>query len=203
MIHRTNIGSEYEGMTHQNGRPTVSIVMLVGGTRRFLDMTLASVLAQTFRDFELILVCKEGQRSEIELYPFPDILFHRLSKLNFLGENYCRGGESSTLMAEVTFRSGSYLSTFDRATIEKRVADDLVKLGFINQEDIVSIETRSERYAYVIYDLDHRKNVDRVLGYLRESGIECVGRFAEFEYLNSDGVVEHTLKLAERLNANV
>ena len=134
--------------------------------------------------------------------PSPDILFHRLSKLNFLGENYCRGDESSTLMAEVTFRPESYLSSLDRATIEKRVADDLVKLGFINHEDIVSIETRSERYAYVIYDLAHRKNVDYILDYLRKNGIDCVGRFAEFEYLNSDGVVEHTLKLAERLNAN-
>ncbi len=67
MIHRTNIGSEYEGMTHQNGRPTVSIVIPVGGTLRFLNI-LASVLAQTFRDFELILVCEEEQRLEIERY---------------------------------------------------------------------------------------------------------------------------------------
>lgn len=133
--------------------------------------------------------------------PDPDVLFHRLSNLNFLGEAYCREGEASTLMAEVTFRPGSYLSTLGRATIEKRVVDDLVKVGFIKPEDVLSVETRTERYAYVIYDLDHRKNVDHVLGYLREQGIECAGRFAEFEYLNSDGVVLNTMKLAERLNA--
>lgn len=134
--------------------------------------------------------------------PDPDILFHRLSKLNFLGEAYCREGEASTLMAEVTFRPDSYLSTLDRATIEKRVVDDLVKIGFIRREDVVSVEIRTEHYAYVIYDLDHRKNVDHVLSYLRDQGIECVGRFAEFEYLNSDGVVEHTLRLAREINAS-
>ncbi len=135
--------------------------------------------------------------------PDQEILFHRLSKLNFLGESYCREGDASTLMAEVTFRPDSYLSTLDQAAIQKRVVDDLVKLGFIRAEDVVSVETRTERYAYVIYDLDHRRNVDCVLGYLRDQGIECAGRFAQFEYLNSDGVVESTLKLAEKLNAEV
>ena len=134
--------------------------------------------------------------------PDPDILFHRLSKLNFLGESYCREGEASTLMAEVTFRPGSYLSTLGRAAVEGRVVDDLVTLGFIAREDVVSVETRTEHYAYVIYDLGHRRNVDCVLGYLRERGIECAGRFAQFEYLNTDGVVENTLRLAEQLNAD-
>jgi protoporphyrinogen oxidase len=133
--------------------------------------------------------------------PDPDVIFHRLSKLNFLGEAYCRDGDASTLMAEVTFRPSSYLGTLDRAAIERRVVDDLVKIGFIDAADVVSIDVRTEKYAYVIYDLDHRKNVDLVLGYLREKGIESVGRFAEFEYLNTDGVVEHTMQLAERLNA--
>ena len=133
--------------------------------------------------------------------PDPDVIFHRLSKLNFLGENYCRQGDASTLMAEVTYRPGSYLGSLDRKAIEERVIGDLEKLGFIKADDVVSVETRTERYAYVIYDLDHRKNVDLVLSWLREQSIESVGRFAEFEYLNSDGVVEHTLALAQKINA--
>ena len=131
--------------------------------------------------------------------PDQDIIFHRLSKLNFLGEQYCRDDGSVTLMAEVTFRPDSYLSTIKKDEIEKIVINDLVKLGFIKSEDVVSVETRTEKYAYVIYDLNHRKNADVVLGYLRNMGIESVGRFAEFEYLNTDGVVEHTLALARKM----
>lgn len=133
--------------------------------------------------------------------PDPEIIFHRLSKLNFLGDNYCREGDASTLMAEVTYRPNSYLDSLDRGAIEERVISDLVKLGFVNADDVVSVDTRTEKYAYVIYDLDHRKNVDLVLSWLRAQGIESVGRFAEFEYLNSDGVVEHTLALARKINA--
>lgn len=132
--------------------------------------------------------------------PDADIMFHRLSKLNFLGENYSRENGASTLMAEVTFRPDSYLGNLSTAAIEQRIVDDLVKLNLIDREDVVSIQTRTTKYAYVIYDLDHRKNTDTVLDYLKSIGILCAGRFAEFEYLNTDGVVERTLKLAEKLN---
>ncbi len=158
--------------------------------------------ALLFNSIHIVMlhVKRDAIGNHFALYiPDPDIIFHRLSKLNFLGANYCRDGDASTLMAEVTFRPGSYLGTLGREAIEQRVISDLIKLGFIKQEDVVSTETRTEKYAYVIYDLDHRRNVDLVLGYLRTLGIECVGRFAEFEYLNSDGVVEHTMKLARSL----
>ena len=38
------------------------------------------------------------------------------------------------------------------------------------------------------------------IGWLREQGIRCAGRFAEFEYLNTDTVAERTLALARELN---
>ena len=40
-----------------------------------------------------------------------------------------------------------------------------------------------------------------VLDYLSEQNIRCCGRFAEFQYMNSDQVVEHTIRLAKELNA--
>jgi UDP-galactopyranose mutase len=84
-----------------------------------------------------------------------------------------------------------------------KVTGDLVRLGFIRKEDILDTAVRSERYAYVIYDLNHRATVDKVLGYLRGIGVRCAGRFAEFEYLNTDGVVERTLKLARELGSEI
>lgn len=132
----------------------------------------------------------------------PDIVFHRLSKLNFLGESYCRPDGGSTVLLEITFRPGSYLASLPAAEIERRAITDFVGLGFAEADDVVSSEIRTEEYAYVIYDLDHRTNADRVLGHLRAIGIESAGRFAQFEYLNSDGVVENTLALAEKLNRN-
>lgn len=132
--------------------------------------------------------------------PEKDVIFHRLSKLDFLGDQYKRANGESTLMAEVTFRPNSYLDSLSVNDIQEKVISDLVGLNFIEKNDVVAIETRTEKYAYVIYDLDHRKNVDIVLNYLKSIGIESVGRFAEFEYLNSDAVVERSLSLADKIN---
>lgn len=134
---------------------------------------------------------------------FPDksVIFHRLSKLGFLGKSYELEGEATTLMAEITFRPGSYLSTLSTEEIQRRVIEDLERVGYVDAKEVFAVETRSFPYAYVIYDLDHRKNVDTLLGYLRSQGIESAGRFAEFEYLNSDQVVERTLALSRRLNS--
>jgi protoporphyrinogen oxidase len=132
----------------------------------------------------------------------PGILFHRLSKLNSLGEGYCLPGGGSSLMAEITFRPNSYLQNLDREAIKRRVVADLAKLNLIDNADVLDVDVKTFPYAYVIYDLNHRKNTDFVLNYLSKIGIACCGRFAEFEYLNSDGVVERTRKLADRLNGD-
>lgn len=130
----------------------------------------------------------------------PEIIFHRLSKLNFLGKSYTRPDGGSTLLLEVTFRPDSYLASLPVEEIQRRAIEDLASQGLIDASDVVSAEVRTEEYAYVIYDLDHRKNADRVLSYLESIGISSAGRFAQFEYLNSDGVVENTLELARKLN---
>ena len=133
-------------------------------------------------------------------FPDPNIIFHRVSKLNFLGESYCPADGGTVLLAEVTFRPDSYLGSLSVKAIEDEIVVNLGALGLIDPNDVTAIETKTEKYAYVIYDLDHRRNADTVLNYLKSIGIRCAGRFAEFEYLNTDGVVEHTLKLARELN---
>ena len=87
-----------------------------------------------------------------------------------------------------------------REEIRKRVLEDLEKINFVKKKDVTGVEIRSFKYAYVIYDLDHRKNTDKVLNYLSGLGIYSAGRFAEFEYMNSDKVAEHSKALAEKLN---
>ena len=94
----------------------------------------------------------------------------------------------------------SHLSALKKEEIQQRVIDDLDKLNLIKKKDVIDAVSRNFKYAYVIYDLEHRKNADRVLKYLLNVGIRCCGRFAEFEYLNMDAVVEHSYKLAKKLN---
>ena len=111
-----------------------------------------------------------------------------LSKLNFLGENYHMEGYTN-LMVEVTFRPG-LKEDLSKKDLEQAVINDLEKSNLVYRKDIDSIFTNTFKYAYVIYDKDHRKNTDKILNYLRSINIEPLGRFGTFEYINSDKAIE-------------
>ena len=134
--------------------------------------------------------------------PDKGTIFHRFTRLNFLGDNYKLPNDQSTLMVDVTFRPGSHLASLPQTQIVEQVVQGLVAHKLIEAEDIIDTSIRYAPYAYVIYDLDHRRNADFVLNHLRGRGIPSAGRFAQFEYLNTDGVVEQTLKLAQHVNSD-
>lgn len=129
----------------------------------------------------------------------PDIIFHRLTKLNYLGSNYRLAGGGTTLLAEITFRPDLRSAIPSGQSLVKRVINDLLKLKFINESDVLASAVRTFDYAYIIYDLNHRSAVDLVLGYLKTRGIMSVGRFAEYAYINTDQVVEKTQAAARLL----
>ncbi len=128
-----------------------------------------------------------------------DVIFHRINKLDFMGGEYHIPG-SSTFLAEVTFREGDIYDEMNENELVNRCIDDLVKIKFIKEKASVNFtDIKKEKYAYVIYDLKHRENCDYVLSAFRDMGIESNGRFAEFEYINMDKVIEHSMQLAKKL----
>lgn len=133
------------------------------------------------------------------MVPDPGIMFHRVSKLDFLGENYSRAG-TATLMAEITYREGDACSRSTDREIVDSVLEGLLELGFIEDKKANFWDVQRVKYAYVIYDLGHRKNVDTVKGYLASIGISVCGRFGEYEYLNMDQVIGHARELAGRMD---
>lgn len=128
----------------------------------------------------------------------PNLIFHRISKLNFLGENYYVGGYTN-LMVEVTFRPG-LKEDMNKEELEEKIIKDLEKSNLVKKEDIESIFTNTFKYAYVIYDKEHRNNTDKILNYLRSINIEPLGRFGTFEYINSDKAIELAKDMANILN---
>ena len=55
------------------------------------------------------------------------------------------------------------------------------------------------QYGYPVYDLDYRKNVTILRDSIAASGLRLLGRFAQFDYINSDVCVERALALAAEL----
>lgn len=132
------------------------------------------------------------------MFPQPDIIFHRLSRLNFLGDNYCPKDGSSTIALEITFRDGDPISKMSQDQLISQCLSDLTKLKLAKEEELNFTSVHSEKYAYVINDLNQRKNKEIILNYLHDLGILCNGRFAEFEYLNMDQVIEHSIACSDK-----
>ena len=134
--------------------------------------------------------------------PDPETVFHRICFMGFFSKNMVPEGKSS-LIAEVTTRKGHELYNVSDSGLIQKVIDDANRLGIIDKGDVITTDVKNIEYGYVIYDLDHGSNMKVIRDYFSSSGIELLGRFAEFEYINMDEVIRRSKKLAEKLNVMV
>jgi len=130
--------------------------------------------------------------------PDAAILFHRISfPQNFSRRNVPEG--ASSVMAEITANEGDGVWEMTDEQILERTIADLMSIGFINPDKIVYRRVVRFQYGYPVYDLDYRKNVTTVRESIAATGLRLLGRFAQFDYINSDVCVERALTLASEL----
>ncbi|HEU4758798.1 MAG TPA: FAD-dependent oxidoreductase, partial [Dehalococcoidia bacterium] len=133
-------------------------------------------------------------------FPQPELVFNRVCFLHSFSPGCVPPGMYS-LLAEVSCRPDDEVWRSSDEQITRRVAGELAGEGFILERDIVTTDVYRTPYSYVVYDLDYRRHRDRVRAYAESLGISLLGRFAEFEYLNSDQCFARAEALAQRLNA--
>jgi protoporphyrinogen oxidase len=131
--------------------------------------------------------------------PDPEVLPHRVCYMGFFSPNMVREGTSS-LIAEITCRPGSDVDNAGKDWVLQKSIDDLDRVGVIRKENVIATEIRRIEYAYPVYDLHYTKNSQIVRNYFSSIGVHLLGRFAEFEYINSDECLRRAVALAERLN---
>ncbi len=137
------------------------------------------------------------------MIPDKDVIFHRLSKLDFLGCNYGRKN-TATYMMEVTYRRESDFSSWDEERLKSKFIEGLKKINFIeNEEEIIEMTFRCFPYAYVIYDLDHSNNMKQIRNYFEQEEVVLNGRFGNFEYWNMDRVIEESRKVSNEIVARL
>jgi protoporphyrinogen oxidase len=138
-------------------------------------------------------------KNQVAVYfPDPDLVFHRVCFYHVYGGDCVPPGMYSAV-AEITTPGERGIWLENDQEIASRVVDDLVREGFIKHSSVVTTDVCRVKYSYVVYDLDYKRNVEFVRAYVRSLGIELLGRFAEFEYLNTDQCFARAMKLATQL----
>ncbi len=130
--------------------------------------------------------------------PQSDLLFHRLCFYGYFGNNYVPEGTSS-VVAEITANEGDAVWSMTDEQVAGHVVDGLAREGFLEKKDVILTDVQRTKYAYVIYDIDYEKNLGIIYEYCKQQGIELCGRFAEFVYYNSDGVIRSAKTVAARV----
>ena len=155
--------------------------------------------------YNSIIICLVNIKGNIAgdnfafMIPDKEIIFHRLSKLDFLGKKYSIKGTTSFLV-EITFKQGDLISKMSNTKIFKKIFQGMEKLKFCKKiKDINFYEIKKFKYAYVIYDLNHRANVDSILNYYEKKNIFNAGRLGSWEYLNSDQVIFQSENLIKKI----
>jgi protoporphyrinogen oxidase len=128
--------------------------------------------------------------------PDKEILTHRISFPSGYSTGTVPPGKSS-ILAEITCNYGDALWNLSDDKLIDKTIDDLNRLNIISKGDVSFTVLKRLKYAYVINDLDYQKNLTIVSEFLKSQGIDSVGRFAEFQYLNMDGCIRNAIDYFE------
>ena len=124
--------------------------------------------------------------------------FHRLSfPANFSPDTAPPG--KSSIATEVAFSDVRPLAE-DEAV--ERTVEALRTARILRPDDRIElVHTERIEPAYVIYDLDHPRNVAVIRDWLREHGVWTAGRFGEWQYFNMDHSMRSGRTAAEQILA--
>ena len=106
----------------------------------------------------------------------------------------------SAVLAEITCNEGDDVSKMSDEELISHTVDGLVRMGILPARDsVVHTAVDHFKFAYVVYDLDYQKNIKIVREYLEgTAGVDLVGRFSEFEYINMDGCIRSAMNFVEK-----
>jgi protoporphyrinogen oxidase len=130
----------------------------------------------------------------------PDIAFHRVSFPKAFSDA-CVPEGSSSVMAEITASEGDDVWGRTDDEIVKQTIADLSRMMLLDPDTVTYTRVVRFTYGYPVYDLDYRANVTVLRESIRSTGMHLLGRFAEFDYINSDVCVERALALGAQLQS--
>jgi UDP-galactopyranose mutase len=145
-------------------------------------------------------VGRENLTEKHWIYYPEDTVFHRI----FVQGNaspHCNPPGGFGLTCEITYSDAKPLPCDGEALIQ-RCIDDCRSVGIFGTDDpIITANQVDLPVAYVVYDHGRKQNVETIRQWLSGQGIVLAGRYAEWEYYNSDHAFIAGRKAAEDVRA--
>jgi len=139
-----------------------------------------------------VAVGREAPKTHWIYVPDENIVFHRYTWVsNYSPYNAPKG--KSLLLAEITITPGQF--------VDERLADivvkDLVRLGVVEEKEILFTRIWFHEYGYPIHRIGTGEARDYVTKYMEELRITLAGRWGTWRYLNMDMVMKHVKELED------
>jgi UDP-galactopyranose mutase len=143
-------------------------------------------------------VGRENLTEKHWIYYPEETVFHRI----FVQGNaspYCNPPGGFGLTCEITYSEAKPLPCDGDALIQ-RCIEDCHQVGFFKPEDPIWAANQVDMpVAYVVYDHERARNVAHIREWLTHHDIVLAGRYAEWEYYNSDHAFVAGKKAAEQV----
>lgn len=175
------------------------ISMLDGFSKKKLEEKISKI---KFRS--MILVIFEFNTNDtlpfrVMIFPEKKVIFNRLFEQNKYSEETVESGKS-IVVADITVDSNDKFLKLSDAEIIKKVKNDFKRLSFLNKKVITSVKVKKIPHAYVVPDINTRKNFFEILHELKQiENLFLLGRFSVGEYDNSDFALDNGLRIGEYL----
>jgi protoporphyrinogen oxidase len=206
MIHRTadrwEIGNGSENITADRIISTIPLQILLSTLAYVPDGVRAACDALRYNSIACVSIGFRGTPPNFSWMYVPEDewgMFNRLSFPSNFSTQVAPEG-CVAVLAEITYNKEDCISKMTNEELIAHTINSLVRMGIIpNTADVVHTAVDHSKFAYVIYDLDYLKNIKITREYLEKTvGVDILGRFSQFEYLNMDGCIRNVLNFIQK-----
>lgn len=158
-----------------------------------------AVAALRYNSIACISVGIKGSVPDISWMYIPEDRWGAFNRLSFPSNFSAKVAPDgcSSILAEITYNEGDDISRMSDEEIIKHTVSGLTDMGLV-KNNVVHTAVDRFKYAYVVYDTEYLKNINIVRDWVEAQGIDLVGRFSQFEYLNMDGCIRSVLNFVEK-----
>ncbi|HEX3001465.1 MAG TPA: FAD-dependent oxidoreductase [Methanoregula sp.] len=197
------ISNGKETLTADRIISTIPLQLLLPCLENVPDEVTAACRALVYNSLVCINIGIRGPIPPISWMYVPDKKLGMTNRLSFPSSFSCHAAPEgcSAVLAEITHQPGDEVALLSDPELISEVTRMLEEMKICTPDRVVFSSVERQPFAYVVYDLAYQKNIAIVRDFCTRAGVPLVGRFAQFEYLNMDGVIRSVFDFLSREQA--